>query len=465
MAWTSTAAWVARSTFKPHIHKTPCRICDAAIAAEFPTRGSAPASNIAVSSGMSSSSSANNSNAAGAETHGKSLRDIARNTTPGDGYSDWRPVSSPNLTTTEKLMRPSTVQEWRRTGIEEWERLFRHGHDPRGDVLRQYLKGGGTTEAPESLLAPCAEYLLSLVGRSSKCQPQQQMSQECFSPGRQAAGESDPLLFIAPLVRLEKKVSPSPTPEKVGEEDVFIERVKRAFPGNKEEVERQMRFRRALLDFNSLTSIPFFLSFGTAIAAHREGYFIPHDDDIDIGVFYEDVPVYGATSAPSGNHTSVAASAAAAENGVLKLLRELTEKGIFIPFDICGEVDMGLEIRLLHVPTGVKLDVNLYYPPLKGDDDALVTKYGSFVWSATYYEKAAERKYGRYRYRHTPFKDALEPTLFCSASSSSVSGRGKVLKVPPESYLAEYYGADWRVPKKYSYAEGLATEYKSMIEE
>ena len=40
-----------------------------------------------------------------------------------------------------------------------------------------------------------------------------------------------------------------------------------------------------------------------------------------------------------------------------------------------------------------------------------------------------------------------------------------VVRCPTETYLEEYFGPDWRVPRKFGYDEGLAGEYKNIIPE
>ncbi|KEG10975.1 hypothetical protein DQ04_03091010 [Trypanosoma grayi] len=235
-------------------------------------------------------------------------------------------------------------------------------------------------------------------------------------------------------------------------ENAFLVRVKASLAAA-EDIERQLRFQRTLLDFREVMNsfgLSFFLCCGTALGAHREGYFIPHDNDIDVGVFYEDLQRLG--SAEVGDM----------QLNLVSLLSHIALDSRFVLFDICGTVERGLELRLLHHVTRVSLDLNVYYPPL-AEDAALVSQYGPFVWAASHYEDAAARRHGMYRYRHAPFRATLQRMPFCdTAAASGAEG----FAVVPQEYLLEYFGADWRTPRKYAYAEGLRNgDYKNIIEE
>lgn len=262
--------------------------------------------------------------------------------------------------------------------------------------------------------------------------------------------------------------------------NVFMERVRQKLP-NRTQWEKQEKFQAALLAVQrALEScgISFFLCCGTALGAHREGYFIPHDEDIDIGIFYSELATLGKqhgrdvtrSSAILEKHCGVGAVEKPAEehatNGFIELCSTLTHVGGGIIFDVCGTVAKGLEIRLLHAETGVRVDVNVYYPPISLEDDELVQRYGPFVWASSFYEQAAERRHNMYRYRHKPFQHQLVRVPFCALSSFGGTKSGdKGFLVPPVSYLEEYFGAEWRRPKPFTYVEGLRNEFRNIIEE
>lgn len=215
---------------------------------------------------------------------------------------------------------------------------------------------------------------------------------------------------------------------------------------------KQQRFFAALRDAHILirrqlrqaTYSPF-VCCGTALGITRDGMFIPHDEDIDVGIALEDL---GSDPAET----------------VLGILSACAMSGQFVCFDVCGGIERGLELRLQHIQTSVRVDVNIYYPPLVSADADREAKAGPFVWCATHYSASASRKHGMYRYRHDPFFHRMEHVLLRSESANMGYEEVRVL-VPPVSYLEEYFGAGWRFPKKYTYEEGLAGEYKNIIDE
>ena len=208
---------------------------------------------------------------------------------------------------------------------------------------------------------------------------------------------------------------------------------------NKADEVKQPLFKTTLTDFRYAaeeSNVPFFLAAGTALGAHREGKFISHDNDIDIGIFRRDLTSHDA---------------------FLEL--QSCMKRNFLLFDVLGEFDHGLELRYRHRWTKVLLDVNLFYDDkgsVKMYDSVSKTNFvvsGDYVWCATYYGDADRRKYGKYRYRHSPFKPEL-----CDFS-------GKQYYVPPILYLEEYFGAHWRIPERFDYEDGLKGKYKNIIVE
>ena len=196
---------------------------------------------------------------------------------------------------------------------------------------------------------------------------------------------------------------------------------------------KQERFHKALESMRDVlheAGVKFFLCCGTALGVRREQRFIPHDDDIDLGVFYDDL---------------VAAGSGSAAESVTTIISQSSDR--FTCIDICGAIDKGLELRFQHADTGVLVDLNVYY----SDVDSKTQE--NFLWTATHYEESAKRKHGMYRYRHAPF--ALEEVHF----------GGQEYLQPPVRYLEEYFGSDWKTPKKFNYREGLRGEYKNIIDE
>lgn len=236
--------------------------------------------------------------------------------------------------------------------------------------------------------------------------------------------------------------------------NTFEKYVREAHGMNGEALNKQLSFQKVLLSIQAVfdaIKLRFFLACGTALGAHRNGYFIPHDEDVDVGVFYADLasPALG----------SEGAELERAQLRIYELVAELAKTGDFMVFDICGEVGRGLELRVLHLSSGVRVDINVYYPSIPQSDDALVLQGGPFVWAASFYEAAAQRRYGMYRYRHLPFDGELVQLKFCC------QGPNDVFLVPPKRYLMENYGADWATPEEFSYTEGLAGKFTNIIPE
>ncbi|CCW70621.1 unnamed protein product [Phytomonas sp. Hart1] len=296
----------------------------------------------------------------------------------------------------------------------------------------------------------------------------------------------DPLLTLPDTFRLPIQLEgaqeySSPMPLNDNDDD-FMVRINAALT-SPEAISKQLNFRKVLLDFREIANtlqLPFFLACGTALGARREGYFIPYDEDVDVGVFFEDLLDLGAKSSQGGGPLSALSGSkkelndisavSLASKAILELIFLLSNDSKFIVIDVCGTVSKGLEVRFLHVPTSVRLDLNVYYPPLPDDNNLISALAGTFVWSATYYAEADLRKHRMYRFRYHPFHDDLEDTTFCFSSSTMVkngfiAGSEAPMKLPPIRYLEEYYGEDWQVPKKFSYFEGLGGGFKNIIEE
>jgi hypothetical protein len=253
-------------------------------------------------------------------------------------------------------------------------------------------------------------------------------------------------------------------------ENLFEKHVRRVFPCDSAAVAKQLIFQDALLSIREvldMQGIPFFLACGTALGARRNGCFIPYDEDIDLGVMYsvlcsktphtanaaageEDVAL------PSFAHSNLQR----AQDRLYRLMLALASDGSFLVFDVCGAVEKGLELRVLHTPSNARIDINLYYPPVPGSDDALIRAGGPFVWASSFYEAANQRAHQMYRYHHRPFDAELTQLPFCIRTPDAEG-----FWVPPVRYLVENYGSDWETPKQYSYKEGLSREFRNIIAE
>jgi LicD family len=166
------------------------------------------------------------------------------------------------------------------------------------------------------------------------------------------------------------------------------------------------------------SGIPFFLTYGTALGAIREGDFLAHDGDIDLGAFSEDfVP-----------RASVLAAA---------LIDEGFEvRNLIVPFTRCWAIKCSKR--------GINVDIVAW------------TQQRSFRFNPN---------------TDLDFVHALHSKLL--ENLSLVSLRGGSYSCPGEAYLAETYG-DWRTPKptdwehdcridSFSYSKNLLEVYDPPI--
>ena len=105
-----------------------------------------------------------------------------------------------------------------------------------------------------------------------------------------------------------------------------------------DDYDKQHIFREALEDMKQMldtNKIPFHLHSGTALGAIREQRFIPHDEDIDIAIFYKD---------RVSNLDSIVT-----KNGKFELIHKLPE-------NVKKENEI-MEFSFRHLNTGVKIDI------------------------------------------------------------------------------------------------------------
>ncbi|RNF02573.1 uncharacterized protein Tco025E_08356 [Trypanosoma conorhini] len=398
------------AVFRPHIHSSPCAICDAAAEASQGTRGVPPPSGFPP------------------PTSSTSARVVTRLVVgpPGSGW-------------------PTTVER-RREGLKIWLQRQGEWDEGRCGVNVSHLQKcweafcDPTRTPTKDDIAGTVDFLDQFCEVKLEAAPTATPSASHSMP--QAREQPQP----------QNLVSGNASHAKEESENAFLTRIQTSMSAPAD-IERQGIFQRTLLDFREVANnnnLPFFLCCGTALGAHREGFFIPHDKDIDVGVFYEDLQRLG--GAVEGD----------AQSAVISLLSQVALDGHFVLLDVCGTVEKGLELRFLHHETRVALDLNVYYPPL-AEDAELVAQCGPFIWTASHYEAAASRRHGMYRYRHAPFREALIRLPFCDPAAGS---RAEGFFVPPTSYLLEYFGVGWRTPREYTYTEALQNgEYKNIVEE
>ena len=144
--------------------------------------------------------------------------------------------------------------------------------------------------------------------------------------------------------------------------------------------------------------IPFFLVSGTALGAHREGRFISHDTDVDLGVFSDLATLDEVVTA-------------------------LTNAGI----SIFKQYDNQLVIRIGACPVDIFMFTrgppHLYY------------SYGGVC--------------SKHPNKRCVFANSfkLQPIRFY----------GDTYQIPSQDFLVQAYGPDWRTPRKFSYSQGIKT--------
>ena len=189
-----------------------------------------------------------------------------------------------------------------------------------------------------------------------------------------------------------------------------------------EKFKKQNSFRQTLEDMKQIldtNKIPFHLHSGTALGAIREQQFIPHDEDIDIAIFYKD---------RVSNLDSIVT-----KNGKFELIHKLPE-------NVKKENEI-MEFSFRHLNTGVKIDIFFI---IEEKD-----KYKIF----SYFGICDDKPKKRCEFVNSKYK--LNDIIFYD----------KKYKVPEEKFLEEQYGKDWKIPKKFSYSEGLVDGYKNMNRE
>ena len=173
-------------------------------------------------------------------------------------------------------------------------------------------------------------------------------------------------------------------------------------------MDKQLRFKKTLLAAkNALdqTNTRFFLASGTALGAWRDGKFIEHDGDIDLGVFATEFDP------------------------------KIKERGI---------LQNGYQIKFAHDQFHVPLDIFAYY------------EENEYMWYATHFGRICRcmaRGFCRWKFQ----KFDLQPMDFLGATF--------LIPGPPEQYMIAKYGSDWKSPRNFNHAQGVSGLYQNRIHE
>ncbi len=161
---------------------------------------------------------------------------------------------------------------------------------------------------------------------------------------------------------------------------------------------------KVLMDLHALLEthqIPFFLAYGTLLGIYRDGEVLPHDKDLDVGLYW-DCPRF-------------------------KLLKVLTESGNYWidPKSIKGiEQDTSnslFNMGVIEKGTGISIDFFFFKPE------------GPYLLSG---------------FHHLPYPLIWRFTPF---NLQKIMYKAKEFKTPgdPEVYLRDIYGPNWRIPDAY----------------
>ncbi len=184
---------------------------------------------------------------------------------------------------------------------------------------------------------------------------------------------------------------------------------------------KQLKFKKVLSDAKKAldeAGIPFHLHSGTALGSQREGTFIEHDDDIDLGVFIRDYK--------------------------RSLVTYMKKHGFELEAQY-GKLKFGKEYCFRHIQKNVRLDIFMVYESM--------FEHKPIYWVSSVFGKCNDMKYGMCRWKYRPYIPAL------------VNIAGIDVYAMPVSALEDGYGPNWRVPKKFDYFGGLEEGYTNLIKE
>ena len=161
--------------------------------------------------------------------------------------------------------------------------------------------------------------------------------------------------------------------------------------------------------FDSI-SLEYWLTDGTLLGLHREGDFINHDKDIDVGIFIENWLKHP---------------------NALKLI---SQSGFKLNHQF-GEKDCGYEISI--IKRNIKIDLFFFYknsPPARYVSKFDEEKFKNIYWSACW-KNAGGDKRKMIVYKYEPFK-LVQKTF-----------KNNTFNVPDdvEKYIIQQYGPNWRI--------------------
>ena len=185
------------------------------------------------------------------------------------------------------------------------------------------------------------------------------------------------------------------------------------------------RFKKVLesarVALNSI-KMPFHISDGTALGARRERNFIKNDHDIDLAVFKKD------------------ANTVSKANKIIKCMK----KHGFRLKNRLGNLNIGFECQF----EKDRVPLDIFWVDTEG-----IYKGKKVFVASSYFDLCDDLPNGVCVWGVSPYR------------VQSINFLGKKYFCLPKKTLVEKYGRDWKIPKSYSYSEGLEGEYKGMLKD
>jgi len=182
-------------------------------------------------------------------------------------------------------------------------------------------------------------------------------------------------------------------------------------------LDKQKKFSICLKDMKYIldkNNIVFFLCYGTLLGQRRENKFIEYDHDIDIGIFSKDY---------KKNIKDIVVN-----SGKFKFVHD------FGNYD-----ENNYEMTFLNIETNVRIDIMIFF---KEDNEDL-------YYSTSYTGLCDKKELGYCKWkRHIR---GLKKIQFFNTNYMVPNNT--------DEFLEETYGNDWKIPKNFSYYEGLEKGY------
>ena len=178
-----------------------------------------------------------------------------------------------------------------------------------------------------------------------------------------------------------------------------------------------------LIDMHKIlteNNIEFFLTYGTLLGQYRNNDFIQHDLDIDLGIFSKNF------------HARI-----------VNII--LSSNKFYLKYKQLGDPKDSLEYTFYH-KNKCTIDIFFFYPVNENTND-------NFYYASSHYGLCDAKKEG-----------------FCKWGNhirglKQIKFKNRFFNIPinVEEFLEERYGKDWKIPKKFTYLEGIENGYKNLI--